>query len=733
MKKVLLFLILTSSLFSFQLSAQISIADSLNNLLSQHTRNDTLRVNLLNKLAEAFLDTDKDKAFSYATEADSLSTKLNFSKGKATSLFIIGKYYRANANLSSSIKNFKKSIIAAKDANAKRIEANSNSSIGTCFFFQGEYNEAIEYYKKASLLYKNDNLSTEYASTLKNIGNVYLMIGNWEYSNNFYQKALVICIKINDQAETAKVYNNLGLLNFYQDKYYDALDFYMKALSIYETTDDREATAGVLNGIGTVYHRMDNYSEALDYYNKALKISTELDDKMVMGLCLANIGMIYGEKKEYERANNFLKRNYKIMQELGIKEKMGTSLNNQANYLRPGEDLLSLQLHFEALSIFEEIESENGKCYAFLGLAQDYFNLHNIYKSEFYASKGLELSIKFSRLSEQGDAHYLLSKIYEINKNFEKAFKHHKEFKEIQDSLFNESNIKKITNLENQYKFEKEKQAIAFEQMQKDVVTAENDKRQKVIQYVLIGSGVLFIMIALIIFIFLVQKRRANKILTQQKEEINSQNKEKELLLKEIHHRVKNNLQIISSLLNLQLEENEDNSSVSLAIRDGQSRVKAMALIHEKLYQNDTLSTINFKGYSEQLLKHIADAYAYQKIVHQINIDKLLELDIDTAIPLGLILNELITNAYKYAFKNEEGTISITVTKQEHNYILVVKDTGEGIDEGIDISSTTSIGLKIVRRLSTQLYGNMTYKYAKGAIFTINFKDAIGRNIEAEL
>ena len=100
---------------------------------------------------------------------------------------------------------------------------------------------------------------------------------------------------------------------------------------------------------------------------------------------------------------------------------------------------------------------------------------------------------------------------------------------------------------------------------------------------------------------------------------------------------------------------------------------------------------------------------------------------------MGLILNELITNAFKYAFNQQEGAITITVTKQEHNYTLEVKDTGKGIDETTDISKVTSIGLKVVRRLSTQLYGNMAYKYEEGAIFTVNFKDTIGRKIEADI
>jgi len=197
-------------------------------------------------------------------------------------------------------------------------------------------------------------------------------------------------------------------------------------------------------------------------------------------------------------------------------------------------------------------------------------------------------------------------------------------------------------------------------------------------------------------------------------------------LLKEIHHRVKNNLQIISSLLNLQTKNIKDKSTLS-AMADGQNRVMAMALIHQKLYQNSDISSIIFKDYTSQLLNQIAGLYPELKDVKREVVSGDIELDIDTAVPVGLILSELITNAYKYAFTNGKGSIVITLKQTENNYILEVQDNGPGLPKDFDLSTASSIGLRLIRRLSRQLYGTSTYEYKNGSRFIITFKDTLGR------
>ena len=206
---------------------------------------------------------------------------------------------------------------------------------------------------------------------------------------------------------------------------------------------------------------------------------------------------------------------------------------------------------------------------------------------------------------------------------------------------------------------------------------------------------------------------------------------DRELLLAEIHHRVKNNLQVISGLLELQKEELTDKSAIA-AFTEGQSRVSSIALIHQNLYQNENLGSIEFCSFAKDLSSKVAELFENKNNKVDFTIEnKEMYFDIDTAVPLGLILNELITNSYKYFEKGaQENSISIKVLAAKNNtHTLVYKDNGPGIKQNVDFKTTTSLGLKLIRGLSIQLDGKATYKYENGSVFTIKFKDLAARKM----
>ncbi|MGB0385953.1 MAG: sensor histidine kinase [Ardenticatenaceae bacterium] len=189
--------------------------------------------------------------------------------------------------------------------------------------------------------------------------------------------------------------------------------------------------------------------------------------------------------------------------------------------------------------------------------------------------------------------------------------------------------------------------------------------------------------------------------------------KEKEVMLKEIHHRVKNNLQIISSLLYLQSKAIKDQKALDI-FQESQSRVKSMALIHDKLYQSNDLARINFGQYIRHLVRYLSDTYRMlQAITFNINVDEVF-LNIDTAIPCGLIINELISNALKYAFLDQEkGEIKVDFHVLGNDQLeLVVADNGVGFPEHINFKKTRSLGLQLVNKLVKQLSGTIELKSA---------------------
>jgi two-component sensor histidine kinase len=193
---------------------------------------------------------------------------------------------------------------------------------------------------------------------------------------------------------------------------------------------------------------------------------------------------------------------------------------------------------------------------------------------------------------------------------------------------------------------------------------------------------------------------------------------EKEVLLKEIHHRVKNNLQIIISLLFLQAKKNDDPASTS-ALTDSQTRVKSMALVHEKLYQSTDLGAIDFAGYLQNLVSNLMVTYGADKRRIRVTVSaKDLPLTINTAIPMGLIMNELVSNSLKYAFpEGREGELSIEGHEEGDTMQITVRDNGVGIPESIDWRYTESLGLHLVQMLTRQLRGTIDLSRESGTEF----------------
>lgn len=477
--------------------AQTSKIDSLENLLQQHTEKDTSRVNLLNDFAESALQIDQEKSIIYAEEAFELASMLNFKKGEAESLKYIGMIYQKQGNFPMSLENYQKAIKVDEEIGNKQ----------------------------------------EIALCLKYIGIVNEKLGNYSLSIENYHKALSINEEINNELEKANCLLNIGVAYHRHGNYSMSLENYQKALKIYEELDSKQLLANCLNNIGAIYHEQGNKISALSYYKQSLKISKEIGFKVGEARGLNNIGEVYRIQANYQLALTYYQNSLKIKEEIGDENEIVMTLNNigriyshQANYP------LAFDFYQKALKMSEKINDRLQILDSYANLGSYYLGTFDYTKALDFTQKSFTIANELENLSQQKRIYLQFSEIYTATKNYKNALENYILYKELNDSIFNEKNIKELARLEYQYGFEKEKQAIELEQQKKDAITAEKLKRQKLLNIAFILGFVLMTSIVLVILRSFFQKRKANNILTKQKLQIEETNRELTLQKKEIQN-----------------------------------------------------------------------------------------------------------------------------------------------------------------------------------------------------
>ncbi|WP_431123769.1 sensor histidine kinase [Flagellimonas flava] len=351
-------------------------------------------------------------------------------------------------------------------------------------------------------------------------------------------------------------------------------------------------------------------------------------------------------------------------------------------------------------------------------------NLH----LERYVAAKRSLDIQFENISilQNIKRNSLLAAFYDKVENFRSAALYYKRNERIKDSLTQkQSSIIKqqlVTIVANE-DLENSQRLIDEQKRINELARSEMKAKDERINLVFISLIFTLLGFAGLVYAYL-KSIKNQRLIAEQKHIIENALVEKDSLLKEIHHRVKNNLQMVSSLLSLQTKNTRSKSAIE-ALEEGKSRVKAMALIHQKLYQNDDLSVIEMQGYIESLINSVQSVY--KKGGHNISITidaEGTELDIDRAIPFGLILNELVSNSFKYAFpeNDENGKIYIHLRKNGDQGYFEYTDNGIGLPEDADERAHSSMGIRLMNRLVNQLQSKLNIdKATEGVRFWFNF------------
>ena len=361
----------------------------------------------------------------------------------------------------------------------------------------------------------------------------------------------------------------------------------------------------------------------------------------------------------------------------------------------------------------QEDETE-GVLYSYNNIGNAYFKIKKFEEAEKYYLNALQLAEKHNLTVEILYSLRSLSDLYSETNEYKQANMFLKEYHTLKDSVFSNTKHQQIMDLEEEYQSDKKNKEIELlntkARQQIFEIRAERNNRN-----LWIGISILSAIFALISIYFFVNKKKVSEKLKDKNIIIEKTLGEKDVLLREIHHRVKNNLQIISSLLNMQNRYLSDDKSKEI-VTESQNRIKSMSLIHQKLYQEENLTGIETKEYFKELIESLMLSYGVENtnVKFDINIDNIL-LDIDTAIPLGLILNEILSNTFKYGVDKENGRFLFDfkeTNKEELN--ILIKDNGPGIPDGFDIKKSKSYGMKLIQSLSKKLKAEIEFKNNNG-------------------
>lgn len=645
---------------------------------------------------------------------------------------IIGFMYRAIGML----EFYRGEIIASKAAfrNAKDNYIKSNNlkhaagmamNIGVMQEKMGYYDSAVINYKEALPIFESVNDINSLASVYENIGLAHYRKSENLLMLNYLNKtdSLLQTVLEENDPRWVGLYINKHLAFLRLNRQEEALDILLKGLKIAEVNQDNA-------GIRKIYSRLaelhESNGEKEKQYN-ALMISKSYLKESQNKFDIANMDQALGryhlQEDHYDSAMYYAQKSYEMFLSNGLTEDVGTSLSLMGNIEFKKENYpKALQYYQKAL---ESLRTEQTQSYAgfLFNIGYTYLKVGDFSQALGFMEKSLEIRKQINHHSGLRDSYQGLAEVYESRGDFRKAFDYLTLFHAFKDSISNEARGQLLAEIETRYETEKKDQAIAVLEQQNEIQSLRAQTQQIQI-YLSLGGLVLLVGLTGLFFRQSSIRKRNNILLEAKNKEIAKQNAERELLLKEIHHRVKNNLQIISSLLSMQTRSLKDDKAKD-AMKESQSRVKTMALIHEKLYQYENLAKINMKEYMQQLSDFLTQTYRSEKQIH-VNIDaEDINLDMDMAIPLGLITNELLSNSLKYAFQDKEGgEIYITFTEPEPGiYKLLVRDSGKGLDDNLDIENTKSLGLKLVRTLTRQINGNLKISSNPGATFEIDFSE----------
>ena len=631
------------------INAQSSKQDSLLSLLQTHQLRDTTHVELLYQLAYSFRESDLQKTYQYAKEACALADSIDYPKGKAAGLSLLGHYYTYTSDFEQARKCLEQSLAISNEIKSSWDSLNAMANLGTLYlYYPDSIGKAAEYLRRCIQISEEHGYKSAKGRLMMNLGSAYWQLSEFMKAIDLYQEALAFFIEQNDELKEGMCLGNIGLIYFEYGEDSLALDYLKKGAEIMEKYKNNIYLMDLYMNLGSILNSLNRKEEALHYFRKSLKIAKQMGDLSLVASNLLSIAV--------------------------VERYMGAERQEVLKKL------------FRAAEISDSIGYNIGLAGSYIPIANTYLLDDNMLKAREYTQKAMKLSTTLGDLKMQRDCYELLFKINREQQNYQNAMNYHVLYKTYSDSIINESDIKKLARLEKQYEFEKEKQEIALEQAKKEAIQEAKLKQQRLLTGVFIGGFVLVLLLVFVILRSLLLKRKANKMLALQKEEITSQAKQlkitneklveldqfKQGMTSMVVHDLKNPLNTILNVADNELTRQAAGQMLNLVLN----------ILDVNKYENTQMiitkaSLPVFKNL-QKAIEQVTFFVEQKKILIENKIDKTCWVEGDPVIVERIFVN-LLSNAVKYTPVNGNIEVSGDIDEKNGNVVISVKDTGKGI------------------------------------------------------
>lgn len=749
-------------------------------------------IDSLNRDAISYSNKNIDLLKEYGDRALNLATRIQYQKGVAEAAYALGTYESAIENYYKALDHFYSYLDFVKKSGEKSIEVILRVKMAILYLELDNYEVALIYCKNAlelssetgtpydialanqcmSMYYYQINdfgLAIDFADTAykyamlsentelegrieKLLGDLSIQVGQYSLSINYYQEALKDFRFLNNTIEIAIIYTRIAHIHQLQGDFSQALGYSKEALNIRLSQNNKEFISHAQVNLGTAYLNLGMLDSALHYFLNGLSTSYESKNLTATEFAFKQLYEFYKKRNDYSQALTYFEK-YNSVQDKVSLEKNSSKLNafelryqekekeTQINILQKENEIQRLSLKNRSYSelVTQLIIGSLGTLFLILVYILERNKLgkskletiNAALNKEVEERKQTEIQLRTSEELYRFVTEHTLDLIVRMDREFNYLYISPSILGMFGYSPEDEDKLPSIRDLiPESYQKELRSQYLEMVRTKEPVMLTHRSARK---------DGSLFWSESLVNPIFdrktgkLIETITVIRDITDRmafEESLTENARQKELLLREIHHRVKNNFAILVSLMNMQ-KASSDPRDFNSFLTELQGRIRTMSLVHELLYRSFDIDYINFGEYLGQLLNIISRAYNTQSVKIHTSFETCI-LNVETALPLGLIANEILTNAFKYAFtETSEGKLWIDLrqcpvdTNHRGNYshTLTIRDNGPGLPEGYSHEIQKSMGSQIIALLIDQLEGKLDISAKGGAGFTIYFSD----------